>query len=345
MIPFPLTAAEIDAVAAKTEGSADYHLSSPFWKEARTDGLLPEKAEAFRLLGSVLGLPFRPSDATHPFGDARTNKSFENLTVELANELEKLAPAIQSAQIRARLADVAWTRKRGNPASARLAVSAYIVSARALENPRKWTECANRIERAATLSRSLGAEDETFSSVSSYMLEIAERYRGNDPLFLTGKIIELLFEFGIGNPDSYVEYLSNAAGHARDANEFHRWRYYLDVLAKLHGYRKDAEARNATLRELAQTFETEAEQRERQGENLAAVHFLNQAIQAHRRVPDCASYVEALRPKLQRVERASVAEFKKISGPLDIGEKTIAARKHVTGVSMRWPYPLAKDWR
>jgi hypothetical protein len=180
-----LTAAEIDALAKKAEVPFDYlpfdyHLSSLFRKEADAQGLSPEKAEALRFIGRVLVFPFRANDPVHPFGDARTNGSFEALTVE------------QTAE------------------SARVAVAGYVASARALEDPQQWLECAQRVERAARLSRSLGQQDESFAAVSAYLLEIVDKHRGNDPLFLTGKAVELLLEFNIGNPETYLECISRA---------------------------------------------------------------------------------------------------------------------------------------
>jgi tetratricopeptide (TPR) repeat protein len=326
-----LTAAEIDALAKKAEEPFDYYLSSLFWKEADAQGVSSEKAEAFHLIGSALGFPFRAGDPAHPFGG-----SFEALTVEQTEELESIAPQIQTAQIRARLADVAWTRKRRNPASARLAVAAYVESARTLEDPQQWTECANRVERAARLSRSLGMHDESFAAVSAYLLEIIDKYRGNDPLFLTGKAVELLLEFEIGNPETYLECISRAAARSRDAGNFHLCRYYLDLLAKLYARRKDDQARNLAQREFAATFELEAEQRGARGENLAAAHFLNQAIQAHRRVPDSARLIAEIRPRLQQVEKTSIAELEEISVPIpDVGESALAARQHIAGQPLR----------
>jgi hypothetical protein len=64
---FPLTAAEVDAVARKAEKPFDYYLSSAFWRESRSEGLVPEKSEGYRLIGIVLGLPFQPHDFVHPF--------------------------------------------------------------------------------------------------------------------------------------------------------------------------------------------------------------------------------------------------------------------------------------
>jgi hypothetical protein len=149
---FAVAAAEIDALAKKAKEPFDYYLSSLFRKEADAQGVSSEKAEAFRIIGCALEFPFHADDPVHPFGDPRTNRSLEYLTLEQTAELESIAPQIQTAQIRARLADVAWMRKRKNPASARLAVAAYVASARALEDPQQWTECANRVERAGAAS-------------------------------------------------------------------------------------------------------------------------------------------------------------------------------------------------
>jgi hypothetical protein len=162
-----------------------------------------------------------------------------------------------------------------------------------------------------------------------------DKYRGNDPLFLTGKAVELLLEFEIGNPEAYLECISRAASRGRDAGNFHLCRYYLDLLAKLHARRKDDQARNLALREFAAAFELEAEQRSARGANLAAAHFLTQAIQAHRRVPDSAKFIAEIRPRLQQVEKASIAELEKISVPFDVGESALAARQHIAGHALR----------
>jgi hypothetical protein len=89
------------------------------------------------------------------------------------------------------------------------------------------------------------------------------------------------------------------------------------------------------LREFAAAFELEAEQRSARGANLAAAHFLTQAIQAHRRAPDSAKFIAEIRPRLQQVEKASIAELEKISVPFDVGESALAARQHIAGNALR----------
>ena len=167
-------------------------------------------------------------------------------------------------------------------------------------------------------------------------MELVTKYRGDDPLFLTAKAIELLLEFEIGEPTDYVEYAQRGANGARARNNFHVARCYLDLLAKLHHRSGNNNAFNDALRDFATTFETEAQLRETEGNHLVAAHFLTQAIQAHRRVPNNKDHVEALRPRLQRLERASVAQFKMIAGePVNTAEFARTAREHVSGKELR----------
>lgn len=332
---FPLTADEIDAVAARAKGIEPYEIATVFSRKAAEEGLPSLSAEGWGLLAFVMHLPFRPGNAARPYGDPRGGTSFENLTVEQASELGTIGPTINSLEVRARLADVAWARNRGDPRLARHAVAAYLAAARAVEDPENWVGTVERVERAARLSRSLGADDESFAPVSAYLQELSDRYRGDDPLFLTGNVIELLLELGLGDLPKLIEYASRAASRASVAGRFELCRYYLDLVAKLYGRQGDTQARNATLREVAKSFEVEAEQREVRGENLAAGVLLNQAIEAHRRIPGGATYVEALRPRLQRVERAAVGQFRKVENKFDVCEFAAAARKVVAGKSKK----------
>jgi hypothetical protein len=53
---FPLSGAEIDAVAQKAERAVDYHLSAVFRREAEVEGLDPERAEV------LFGVQFLDAD-------------------------------------------------------------------------------------------------------------------------------------------------------------------------------------------------------------------------------------------------------------------------------------------
>jgi hypothetical protein len=335
---FALTAAEIDEIAARAEGPVANYIAPLFWREAERPDISDERREALRLVALTLGLARHPtsSNSAQPLGKPAHGESPEQLTPEQAKDFAILAPAIQMPEIRATFADVAWLRIRGNPDGARLAVAAYLASARNLEDPEQWSEGIARAERAVRLGRSLGADDPAFRSAGEYLLEVVRKYRGEDPLFLTGEAVALLLEFEIGDPATYVEPLRRAADGAIARKNFHLARHYLELLAKLHRGRGDADAMNAALREVAQTFETEARLRESAGDYAIAVHNFNQAVQAYRRVPKSAAEIEALRLELKRVEPASLAQLKRIAGPtINISEFARVAREHVAGKELR----------
>src|SRR5258708_3117460 len=161
---FPIDPAEIDALAAKAERPIGYLMASAFRLEASVAGIPAERREALGLLTFVLNLSARlySEHSARPFGKAGTNGSPEQLTKEQASDLAALVPHIGSPEIRALLADIAWLRIRGNPDLARGAVTDYLKSARALEDPQQWVECMSRAERAIRLGRSLGTEDPSF---------------------------------------------------------------------------------------------------------------------------------------------------------------------------------------
>jgi hypothetical protein len=94
-------------------------------------------------------------DATSPHKPpiSRSERSgpailLEQLTKEQAADLATIAPHIKNPGIRAIVADAAWLRGRGNPDLARVAVAAYLASARNLEDPEKWSDGMARAERA-----------------------------------------------------------------------------------------------------------------------------------------------------------------------------------------------------
>jgi hypothetical protein len=331
---FPVSPGEIDALAELAMQSDDHHLPTIFWREADAPGMAHERADAMRLLGFVLGFgDYLPSQTSNqPFGKVGTSNLLKQLTKEQAANLAAIAPDIKNPEIRAIVADAAWLRGRGNPDVARVAAAAYLVSARNLEDPEQWCDGMARAERALRLSRSLGADETSFQSAVQYLLELLNRYRGEDKLFLTGEVIKLLLEFRIGVPADYLEPAQRAAEGALTRNNFHVARFYSDLITNIYRRNQNESGVNSALRAIAQTFEAEAQMRESAGDNLAAAHFYTQAIQAHRRIPASDTYVEAVRPHLQRAERASIAQFKKIAGPsINIAEYARRAREKVTG--------------
>jgi hypothetical protein len=333
-MPFALTAAEIDTVAGAVQPYEAHALATAFRRKIEEeDANNAEKPRAWHMLAEIFDMHFRPERRREPFGplwriDNRRSMIPDDLARDQVEPLRDLIPDIASAGVRARLGDAIWLSLR-DVASARIAVAAYIAVARSVENPDQWLPTIEHVERAARLSKTLGHDDESFATVAAYLGELADRYRGEDLLFMTGKALELLFEFHLGDPAACVIYASTGAERALERHNFHLARYYFELMAKWQARTGNQEAKNAALRELARTYEREAEQRGAANEHLAATHFWHRAIEAHRRVAGGGQIADGLRPRLQQAERDAVPELRQVSTELDLGPLVKQARLFV----------------
>jgi hypothetical protein len=333
---FPLSPAEINQIASKAPQAVAQDLLLAF-NQAAVAEEDKDRKEALELILSVLrlGMYFSPADAARPFGRDGERNAHEIVSPKNAAVLGELSNEIETPELRALMADVAWLHRRGKPELARRAVEAYVESARATESADHWPDTVARVERALRLGRSLGSNDAAFEVAKNYALEVVHRYGGRDSLFLTGKIVHLLVEFKIGEASDYAGYVQHAASKAQGNKSYHVARYYFELLADVSKLMGDESGRIKALREVARTFEAEARDREAARNFMAAAHFFTNAIQAFRRTPGSDKEIEALRLDLQRVERASISEMKRIqSDSVDISGEITRARKHVTGFDL-----------
>ncbi|WP_293068638.1 MULTISPECIES: hypothetical protein [unclassified Moorena] len=99
-----------------------------FWKkvqEAQESGNFREQA-VFEILAVVTNAPINPECNEKLFADR-----FKNLTEEQLNFLAEIAPEISDHELKARVADILWVRRRDHP-MAQLSITAYLESATTL---------------------------------------------------------------------------------------------------------------------------------------------------------------------------------------------------------------------
>lgn len=108
-----------------------------------------KREKTLRLLGGLSGFHFTPENIWDPFQGPST--FFDGLEDGTIGVLQQFAPTISDPELRARVADIVWLKKRDHQ-SARVAIDAYLASAAHLEDPKEWSSCADRIERAVRLS-------------------------------------------------------------------------------------------------------------------------------------------------------------------------------------------------
>jgi hypothetical protein len=154
-----------------------------FWnkaEKAKETGNIREQA-VFEILASVTGVAIKPESNDEFFNDV-----FSDLTEEHLKFLSNIAPEISDPELQARVADILWVKKR-NYQMGQLAVDAYLKSAKELEHSEEY--CTDRIERVLRLARKINYKHKT---VFTYIEEVLERYKGEDPLWLSAKLMELL---------------------------------------------------------------------------------------------------------------------------------------------------------
>lgn len=297
--------------------------------------------EVFRLLSSITSMYFRLDSPESPFGpmmelhDRRTSipEDFDDSRLAL---LREVATEITDPELRARIADVLWLRQR-DYRMGELAVTSYLESAELLEDPKHWTASASRLERALQLAANLGRKAKMYSAVVSRVESVLDKYDGEDPLYLSAKLMELLIERRAGDTDKNAARAEKLALRAEAARDWNRARKYWELKADWHLRAKDPEqARKAKL-SAAETHVKNAET------HLAAatpVHMLvashiQFAIEAYRRIGDTKEQVEALHHRLLEYQRRAIDEMATISSSVDIGDLVEMAINQVKGKTLQ----------
>lgn len=218
-------------------------------EEAEIAGNLRQKV-MFQILAKINFSPINPATNEEFFAE-----KFQELTEEVLGFLDEIAGEISDAELQARVADILWSRKRKYQ-MAQLAVDAYLTSAIELEHPEDWTYCYERIERALRLACKIKYQPE---KVVTHIEEVLERYNGEDPLWLSAKLMQLLQEHKLGNPTQYANIAEKAATLAESKEDWDRARCYWEIKAKWHQLEKDEEKQRAASLKAAETYVKEAE--------------------------------------------------------------------------------------
>jgi len=308
-------------------------------KVAETEQAGDDKAlNVYRMLVRVTCIAFKLDTPDTPLGPPDRLDSIAEPELAL---LAGLVPDISDPEMRARVADILWLRNYGENGKrdyrmAHLAVTAYLASARRLEDPENWTHTVERVERAVQLAASLGRspKNQPYVDVIAYVEEVLDRYQGDDPLFLSARMMELLQERQQGDPAKYAALAEKAARRAEREHVRYRAREYWERKARWHELAEDDEQRRAALIAAAETYISEGEDRigAPRGGYLAATTFYQQGIEALRRIGGMQERAKDLQKILLAYQQKSVSEMGHINveGSVENFDEYIArARAHV----------------
>ncbi|WP_445247745.1 DUF4209 domain-containing protein [Microcoleus sp. OTE_8_concoct_300] len=306
---------------------------SAFWEksqEAQGAGNLREQ-EVFAILAAVTNAAIKPESTEEFFAHI-----FKNLTDEQLDFLAEIAPEISDPELQARVADILWVRRRDNR-MAQLAISAYLQSATTLESPDHCRGCVDRIERALRLARKIRHQDEV---VFAHIEAVLDRYQGEDPLWLSAKLMELLQEYRFGEPAKYAALSSKAATLAESTSHWPRARTLWSIKAIWHRIEKDYTKELDASMSAAETYvkEAEAALTRTPPSYMAASQFLQQAVEAFRRIRGTREETVGAKARAEEVHRLlleyqekTLNEMITSSHEIDISEQVEEARNHVRG--------------
>lgn len=283
--------------------------------------------ELFTLLGAVTSFMLKSDSKDEPFApvavlrNSRSAISDDLQDVHL-DALKEIVAEIKDPEMRARVADVLWVTRRDFHMG-ELAVEAYLESAKTLEHPENWPSCAERIERATRIAVFLGAKNKSFSSAFAHIEAVLDKYDGQDPLFLSARMMELLLEFDQGDPAKYIVLAEKLATRAESERNWHKARTYWGIKAGWHQRQNDSEGRRNALINAAETYvgEVESALKRSAPSYLVASTHLQSAIEAHRRIGGNKARVDELHKVLLQYQAQSVKELKPISVKLEVTEE------------------------
>lgn len=309
---------------------------SGFWKKVQEEkeaGNDKEQAVS-EILAFITGAAIKPESTEEFFAEV-----FKDLTDGHLDFLAEIVAEISDPELQARVADILWVRRRkqGGYQMAQLAVTAYLQSAIELEDPDNWTWCFDRIERALRLARRINYQAET---VVAHIEVVLDRYKGEDPSWLSAKLMEILQEYRFGEPTKYAALAEKAATLAESAHDWRRARNYWDIKARWHLLEKNREKEGAASMLAAETYVKEAENalKRTSPSYLVASHFMQKAVEAFRSVQGTKEETAAAKARSEEVHKIliqyqeqSLKELATIFHKVDISNEVEQARAHVRG--------------
>jgi len=298
-------------------------------------------SEVFVLLGRLCSLNLRAESPLQPYSpmpsgptDNEPQSFVQIFSQDHLTFLEKIVNNISDNEIRARIADVLWVIKRDYE-MAEMAITAYLESAKILEHPEKWTSCEERIQRAFRLTNLIGNKNDYMDKVIKHVEMVLNNYDGEDQLFLSEKLMNLLLEANYGDPEKYANLSEKCAINAEKKNNFYLARAYWQVKGKWHKLQGNTDEERHALLKYADAYVKEAEFKAN-GENgsyLVYSLFLQRAIEAYRRIGNTRAIVDEIHNKLLEYQQESIKEMQQVSSEFDATESVRRTIKNVSGKS------------
>lgn len=298
------------------------------------------KEEALALLGAATSMYYARDDKDEPFkplfimGGTRSAAlvDFEDQHLE---PIKAVYQEIADSELRARLADLLWVRRRNHHA-ARVAASAYLESAKSLYDPENWVHGYERLRRALHIAASLGKETPQRQEAIEYAHELLTRLEGTDPKYLTSSIIQLLLDTKAGEPRSLAEFGKKAAMAAETRGDWMTAGDYWGLTATCLAKAGDPESHKLALiaqgEALVKVGEAMADSG---GKGLAFEHWLERGFQVLRSAGTDKQRLHELQTRLHAAQQDTLSNMGHIQFEVPVNPQLVDHIEKARGLSTK----------
>jgi hypothetical protein len=312
-----------DIIAAcESDPNKYYTALSKAGAEAIAKGMASQ-GFALGFIVAACSLMLRPSNLQSPFSpciiyeDKTTSFKSSDFSKAQGILLAEFASSVKDPELAARLADLAWVVRRGNPITAKIAISNYIKAADSPYCQKQWAQRLKRLERALRLALSI-KETASFDIIRGELIALLEPNHKFYSLIAIKDISLLLLELKLLDPIVIGEKIevTTASHSVRDEFQYE----LLSVAAEAFLKGKDSDRANNTKIKAAEFLVKKAEQSKQPGQMIAASHFYSQAISALQQCKGQQKRVAELQPEFTGVIIESQKEMQQFSCSFDITE-------------------------
>jgi hypothetical protein len=293
--------------------------STIFFEKAREAETADNKTlqEVFSLLNNITSMMFDPSCTTDPFSSVwGMPDPLSSFSENHLNVLSEIVNDVKDAEMRARIADILWLRKR-DYRHAELAIDSYLQSASISEHAKEWNEYIDRIERAFCLAMLLGRKHKCFDMVIQRITDDLDKYdyESTDHMYIPRNLMSFLLEVPTGDVKKYSELSEKMATRIESYEIFDEARSCWEIKAKWHKYDRDTENERAALKQAAETHAKAAAAvvKKESPSYLIAVHHQIKAVEAYRRIGGEKKYVDKLHKDLLQYQEKSADQMETVS--------------------------------
>lgn len=297
-----------------------------------------EQKAVLELLTNVASYHMKLDNPKEPFEpfmifDGKRSANVSDLSKNDFEVLKELYIQIDDCELKARIADVLWVGNKSYK-HGQEAISYYLVSADRLEDWQHWCGCFERINRASQITLMLGGNNQKINDVNLYINSLIRKINGNDPLYLTGKLMELLQKQKIGYCEEYIDIIEKNVDMSNETGNFDKARYYIEVKSKWYQLLKENTKFQESIVDIAKSFEYEAQKLiDSNGDSsyMKIVYLLENAICTYRKIPNMQSDIIRLLKNIVQYKEAMKDGFKSISHSVDVTDVVKSIRETLIG--------------